>query len=89
VQVNGVEDILDQGVHDNGEQDGVLKAKNQLDTGALGQSGGVGMLDEKGVQRGKHQGKREDPEVEDETNNWTSFHVVNSFLSQPVEGFEE
>jgi len=54
VQVDGVEDVLDQGVHDNGEQDGVLKAKDQLDAGALGQSGGVGVLDEKGVQRGEH-----------------------------------
>ena len=63
MQVDGVEDILDQGVHDDGEQDGILKAKDQLDTCTFGQSGGVGMLDEKGVQRGKHQGKREDPEV--------------------------
>ena len=63
MQVNGVEDILDQCVHDDGEQNGVLKAKDQLDTGALGESRGVCMLDEKGVQRGKHQGKREDPEV--------------------------
>jgi len=49
VQVDGVEDILDQGVHDNGEQDSILKAKNQLDAGAFGQSGGVGVLDEKCV----------------------------------------
>jgi len=89
VQVNGVEDILDQRVHDDGEQNGVLKAKDQLDTGALGESRGVCMLDEKGVQRGKHQGKREDPEVKDETNHWTSLHVVHSLLCQPVKGFEE
>ena len=63
MQIDGVEDILDQGVHDNGEQDGVLKAEDQLDAGALGQSGGVGVLDEKGVEGGEHQGKRENPEV--------------------------
>ena len=66
------------------------------------------MLDEKGVQRGEHQGKREDPEVKkkilgfcskkdtnaqpemkDESDDWTSLHVVNSFFCQPVKGFEE
>ena len=31
----------------------------------------------------------EQPEVKDETNNWTSLHVVHSLLCQPVEGFEE
>ena len=50
MQVDGVEDILDQGVHDNGEQDGILKAKDQLDTCTFGQSGGVGVLDEECVQ---------------------------------------
>jgi len=38
VQVDGVEDILDQRVHDNSEQNGVLKAEDKLDTGSLGQS---------------------------------------------------
>jgi len=49
VQVDGVEDVLNQGVHDDGEEDGVLKAKHQLHACSLGQSGGVGMLDEKCV----------------------------------------
>jgi len=89
VQVNGVEDILDQCVHDDGEQDGVLKSEDQLDAGALGQSRGVCVLDEKGVQRGKHQGKREDPEMKDETDYWASLHVVHSLLCQPVKGFEK
>ena len=38
VQVDGVEDILDQRVHDNSEQNGILKAEDKLDTGSLGQS---------------------------------------------------
>ena len=50
VQVNGVEDVLDEGVDDDGEQDGVLEAKHELDTGALGEGGGVGVLDEECVQ---------------------------------------
>ena len=29
------------------------------------------------------------PEMKNETNHRTSLHVVNSFLRQPVEGFEE
>ena len=35
VQVNGVEDILDEGVDDNGEEDGILETKHQLNTGSL------------------------------------------------------
>ena len=50
MQVDGVEDILDKGVDDNSEEDGILKSKDKLDTGSLGQGGGVGMLNEKQIQ---------------------------------------
>ena len=59
MKVDGVEDVLNQGVHDDGEEDGVLKAKHQLHARSLGQRGGVGVLDEKCVHWGKHQGKGE------------------------------
>jgi hypothetical protein len=57
VQVDGVEDILDKSVDDNGEKDGILKPKHQLYTSPLGECGGVGMLDEKQVQRSQDQSK--------------------------------
>jgi len=52
-----VQDILDEGVDDDGKKDGVLKPEHQLDTGTLGQGGGVGVLDEEHVQGGENHGE--------------------------------
>jgi len=51
MEVNGVEDILDQGVDNNSQEDGVFESKHQLDTCSFCQGGSVGMLYEKQVHR--------------------------------------
>ena len=89
VEVNGVEDVLDEGVDDDGEQDGVLEAKHELDTGALGEGGGVGVLDEEHIQGGEDQSQREDPQMEEKRDDGRPLHVVPPVLRQPVEGLEE
>ena len=79
----------DDRVDDDGEQDGVLEAKHELDTGALGEGGGVGVLDEEQVQGGEDEGEGEDPEVEEDRDDGRSLHVVHPVLRQPVERLQE
>ena len=85
VQVDGVEDVLDEGVHHDGQQDGVLEAEDELDAGALGECGGVGVLDEEAVEGGEDECEGEDPEVEEEPDDGAPLHVVHPLLRQPVE----
>lgn len=89
VEVNGVEEILDQGVDNDGNQDGVLKTKHQLDAGSLGESAVVSVLDEQSIQGCKEDCQRQDPEMEQDRYDRTPLHEVNPFLSQPVERLQE
>lgn len=85
VEVDRVEDILDHQVNHDGQQDGVLEPEHELDTGALGQGRGVGVLDKEHVEGGEDQGQGEDAEVEQEGDHRGALHVIHPVLGQPVE----
>ena len=80
-----MQDILDKGIDHNGEEDSVLEPKHQLDTGSLGEGGGVGVLDEEHVESGENHGQGEDTEVEQERDHRGALHVVHPVLGKPVE----
>ena len=89
MEINGMEDILDDEVDHDGQQDGVFEPKHELDACALGEGGGVGVLDEEHVEGGEDQGEGENAEVKEDGDDGGALHVVHPVLRQPVEGLEE
>jgi len=64
VKVNGVKEVLDQGVDDDGDEDGVLKPKHQLNASSFCKSAVISVLDKQSVQGCEQNGQREHPEME-------------------------
>lgn len=82
-QLHRVQHVLDGRIDDQRQQDGVLKAKDQLHGGALGQGGVVGVRDHHVVHEAEHAQQANGARVKQPPDDRTAFHLernANQFI---------
>ena len=63
MDIDRVEDVLDDGVDDDGDEYGIFESEDELHTSPLGESALVSVLHEEPVQGGKYHGQGYDPVI--------------------------
>ena len=62
MDIDGVEDVLDDGVDDDGDEYGIFESEDELHTSPLGESALVSVLHEEPVQGGQDHGQGDNPD---------------------------
>ena len=63
MDIDGVQDVLDDGVDDDGDEYGIFESEDELHTGPLSESALVSVLHEEPVQGGQDHGQGYDPVI--------------------------